>query len=54
MVKQLIHRGVCLFGKYDPLFKGTDCFAVIAISPFDYGFGWTDAWTPEIVEKLKL
>lgn len=26
---------------------------VEGISHFDYGFGWTDAWTPEIVEKLE-
>ena len=26
---------------------------VEGISPFDYGFGWTDAWTAEIVEKLE-
>jgi alkanesulfonate monooxygenase SsuD/methylene tetrahydromethanopterin reductase-like flavin-dependent oxidoreductase (luciferase family) len=24
------------------------------ISPFDYGFDWTDSWTTEIVEKLEL
>ena len=24
------------------------------ISPFDYGFDWTDPWTTEIVEKLEL
>lgn len=27
---------------------------VEGISPFDYGFGWTDVWTPQIVEKLEL
>ena len=26
---------------------------VEGISAFDYGFGWTDAWTSEIVEKLE-
>jgi alkanesulfonate monooxygenase SsuD/methylene tetrahydromethanopterin reductase-like flavin-dependent oxidoreductase (luciferase family) len=24
------------------------------ISPFDYGFDWTDPWTMEIIEKLEL
>jgi alkanesulfonate monooxygenase SsuD/methylene tetrahydromethanopterin reductase-like flavin-dependent oxidoreductase (luciferase family) len=27
---------------------------VEGISPFDYGFDWKDAWTPEIVGKLEL
>ena len=37
-----------------PYQKAGATWWVEGISPFDYGFGWQDTWTPEIVEQLEL